>query len=677
MEKYDWEERKAHIPFWRHAVAGSLAGVSEHVGMYPIDTVKTRMQVGQETGGVCRTMRQIVREPTLSGTVPRGLPALYRGVSVVSFGCVPAHIALFSTYELLQAHIQEDDGKAPLRAAFCGVAGAFVHDFFMVPSDVVKQRLQLGAYRGPMDCLLRIIHLEGVAALYRSYPVTLAMNAPYTGVLVAMNESLKLTFSGVNESQSVPFAWFFLFGGISGVIAGIFTLPLDVVKTRLQTQGILSQQHSGATLYAGVMDTAGKILQESGGRGFLRGWLPRIIQAGPSAAICWGTYETVRQLLTGMCDTPNQEVQVSEQVSSMIVPTSRCDRRMKDEPKYEWHVWEESGKRGFLHSNDLSRFATTTRVDAHGFIAGPDSNRGAGQRDALDWEEWDAASIPFWKHAMAGSMAGVMEHVAMYPVDTVKTRMQAVQAGSAVPNVRTAFRQITMGDGGMPNLFRGCTVIGAACIPAHIGLFATYEVGKASLLNEKEHTPLRAAFCGAAATVVHDTIIVPMDVIKQRMQLGCYTSALDCVLHVSRNEGSAGFFRSLPSTLLMECPFYAVLVAANESLKVSLNINSDNQNTVSIWWHFATAGVSGIMASAATQPLDVIKTRLQTQQVLRTGCESQVKYHGLFSTATSMWREEGPRSFFRGTIPRMAFAAPSAAMCWGTYEAVKQVLAPL
>eukprot|EP00913_Durusdinium_trenchii_P007361 g6920.t1 len=40
------------------------------------------------------------------------------------------------------------------------------------------------------------------------------------------------------------------------------------------------------------------------------------------------------------------------------------------------------------------------------------------------WEEWDASS-PLWKHAVAGSCAGVMEHIGMYPLDTVKTHMQA------------------------------------------------------------------------------------------------------------------------------------------------------------------------------------------------------------------------------------------------------------
>ena len=37
-----------------------------------------------------------------------------------------------------------------------------------------------------------------------------------------------------------------------------------------------------------------------------------------------------------------------------------------------------------------------------------------------DWEEWDPSKGSFLKHTIAGSMAGVVEHVGMFPVDTYK-----------------------------------------------------------------------------------------------------------------------------------------------------------------------------------------------------------------------------------------------------------------
>jgi solute carrier family 25 iron transporter 28/37 len=278
-----------------------------------------------------------------------------------------------------------------------------------------------------------------------------------------------------------------------------------------------------------------------------------------------------------------------------------------------------------------------------------------------------------------------MEHVAMYPVDTVKTNMQAVAAepGAAPMGVREAIVNIHRSQG-LAGFVRGCTAIGVGCIPAHVGLFGTYELSKYWLLKpgaEKEHAPLRAACCGALSTMVHDSIIVPLDVVKQRLQLGCYSNTMDCVKRTYASEGMMAFYRSLPSTLIMECPFYAILVAANESLKLALKIEGSSRiserNVPS--WYFMSAGISGIIASALTQPLDVIKTRLQTQEVLRDLAKnsdgaSGVRYRGLVMTFSSVLREEGVRGLYRGTLPRMVFAAPSAAMCWGTYEAVKTML---
>ena len=40
----------------------------------------------------------------------------------------------------------------------------------------------------------------------------------------------------------------------------------------------------------------------------------------------------------------------------------------------------------------------------------------------LDWED-NTENIPFLKHAFAGSIAGVIEHLAIYPIDTVKTHL--------------------------------------------------------------------------------------------------------------------------------------------------------------------------------------------------------------------------------------------------------------
>jgi len=85
-----------------------------------------------------------------------------------------------------------------------------------------------------MQVLRGIIKDEGVSSLFRSYPVTVSMNIPFATTVVCVNENLK-TFIKPWNTQNAYF-WYFFCAGMAGGLAGLVTNPLDVVKTRLQTQ---------------------------------------------------------------------------------------------------------------------------------------------------------------------------------------------------------------------------------------------------------------------------------------------------------------------------------------------------------------------------------------------------------------------------------------------------------
>lgn len=81
------------------------------------------------------------------------------------------------------------------------------------------------------QCFRSIINEEGFKGLYRSYPVTVAINVPYASIVVSINENLK-TYIRPWEKER-PHLWYFICAGIAGGVAGLLTNPLDVVKTRL------------------------------------------------------------------------------------------------------------------------------------------------------------------------------------------------------------------------------------------------------------------------------------------------------------------------------------------------------------------------------------------------------------------------------------------------------------
>lgn len=221
----EFEEWDGKTPFWHHCLAGSFAGVAEHVLVYPLDTVKTHIQcatcpvnpvhsavssvhsatsaattaaarsslnshhgltlktptttttatLATPNNGLFTTMRHIVSQPavfsaaattettTTTAAAAVGYSRLWRGVHTVMIGCIPAHALYFSSYETVKYYAtRPEDGTLPYWAGLVAGAAAVVgHDIIMSPLDTIKQRLQLGHYAGMRHAVLHMIQHEG------------------------------------------------------------------------------------------------------------------------------------------------------------------------------------------------------------------------------------------------------------------------------------------------------------------------------------------------------------------------------------------------------------------------------------------------------------------------------------------------------------------------------------
>ncbi len=209
-------------------LGGAVAGFSEHSVMYPIDTVKTRIQVGQNFSSVWSACRHISRT--------EGISALYRGLPAVLLAAVPSHGAYFTALEaakLLFGADQKDQRHQPIVHAIAGACGTIAHDLIVTPLDVVKQRMQIDAgakYKGSWECLTAILKEgKGVRALLASYPTTLIMNIPFMALFVSTYEAAKLEFSKRDWVHGTP--QHLIAAGIAGAASGFLTTPLDVIKT--------------------------------------------------------------------------------------------------------------------------------------------------------------------------------------------------------------------------------------------------------------------------------------------------------------------------------------------------------------------------------------------------------------------------------------------------------------
>lgn len=311
----------------------------------------------------------------------------------------------------------------------------------------------------------------------------------------------------------------------------------------------------------------------------------------------------------------------------------------------------------------------------------------------LDEHESDPTLQPLEQLA-AGAFAGLCEHVAMFPVDLVKTLLQSPR-----PAQRPALRK-TLSDMvrnfGVRRLYAGVSAVAIAAPSAHSLYFATYELCREGL-------GLPAMVCGALAVTAHDVLSTPFDVVKQRMQSGMppspdhpagvpYSSLRACVRHAVATSGYGVFARSLPITIAMNVPHHATHWVVYETLRPRRSAITPPAPPVSsppcpcpsshphaaegagdaaggaeVDPHaFIAGGVAGACGAAATTPFDVVKTHLQLGGATRPGVGGVVA--GTVTAAQAVWRRNGVRGYFHGVVPRVLYCMPAGAITMAAYE---------
>ncbi|XP_042341712.1 mitoferrin-2-like [Plectropomus leopardus] len=295
-------------------------------------------------------------------------------------------------------------------------------------------------------------------------------------------------------------------------------------------------------------------------------------------------------------------------------------------------------------------------------------------------------------HMLAGAVAGIMEHCLMYPVDCVKTRMQSLhpEPGARYRNVMDALRQIVRTEG-VWRPIRGVNVLAVGAGPAHALYFACYEKIKFTL-SDAIHPGTNSHFAngvaGCMATVLHDATMNPAEVVKQRMQMfnSPYRGVLDCVGSLLRHDGPAAFYRSYTTQLTMNIPFQALHFMTYEYLQELLNPHRQYNPSS----HVVSGALAGALAAAATTPLDVCKTLLNTQEaqtihviqaeaaaagaVGAAAATGSRHISGLGEAFRTVYRMGGMPAFFKGVQARIIYQMPSTAISWSVYEFFKYII---
>ena len=165
----------------------------------------------------------------------------------------------------------------------------------MVPSDRVKVIIQQqiteggGKYNGALDCAMGIFKEDGIRGLYKGTGATLFRDIPGSVAYYAAYEILKTSLPGANDNiAKILFA-----GGMAGVFNWIVAVPMDVVKSRLQSA-------PEGTFPGGIRQVATELVAKEGVMSLYKGLTPALLRAFPANAACFLGMEVSKKMMNTM-----------------------------------------------------------------------------------------------------------------------------------------------------------------------------------------------------------------------------------------------------------------------------------------------------------------------------------------------------------------------------------------
>jgi solute carrier family 25 iron transporter 28/37 len=159
-------------------------------------------------------------------------------------------------------------------------------------------------------------------------------------------------------------------------------------------------------------------------------------------------------------------------------------------------------------------------------------------------------------------------------------------------------------------------------------------------------------------------------VVKQRMQVynSGYRTTWQCATMIMQEEGIWAFYRSYSTQLVMNIPFQSIQFIMYEAMQDTLN----PERCYNPRSHVLSGALAGAVAAAATMPLDVAKTLLNTQEAC---ARTHLTYiNGMASAFRTIYEFRGFKGFFRGMQARVVYQMPSTAISWSVYEFFKFVI---
>mmetsp|Transcript_84528 Transcript_84528/g.262481 ORF Transcript_84528/g.262481 Transcript_84528/m.262481 type:complete len:297 (-) Transcript_84528:54-944(-) len=287
------------------------------------------------------------------------------------------------------------------------------------------------------------------------------------------------------------------------------------------------------------------------------------------------------------------------------------------------------------------------------------------------------------QQVVLGSIAGVCADVVVHPLSTLKTRLQvqgAITEGQGVGSYRGLGHALwsTVRSEGPLALYRGLGAVLAGAVPGQCLHLAGGEAAR-TLLGSGQGAAggCLAGACGSACASV---IWAPLDAVRERLQVQGqvqpggqrYSGSFRAFAHILQHEGAPGLYRALPVHLLTWVPFHACFSAVYEQGKAwCINVGyEDGHDNLEPTAQLCCTSAAAIVASVATNPLDVLRARVQVAPMSREA----FPFRTAREAARRLLEREGATAFLDGAFARACWMTPRLLLCSAACEVLAKRL---
>jgi len=292
---------------------------------------------------------------------------------------------------------------------------------------------------------------------------------------------------------------------------------------------------------------------------------------------------------------------------------------------------------------------------------------------------------PFTSSFIAGGVAGAISRTVVSPLERLKILFQVQGPGNqSYQGVGPALAKMWREEG-WRGFMRGNGTNCVRIVPYSAVQFSSYTRYKKALADENGHmTTFRSVLAGGFAGITSVVATYPLDIVRTRLSiqsasfevLGKSTRELPGMWSATKTMyktegGVIALYRGLFPTLAGVAPYVGINFATYEAVRGYMTPEgADNPTPLG---KLTAGAVSGGVAQTFTYPFDVLRRRFQVNTMSGIGYQ----YKGLGHAITVIFRQEGPRGFYKGLLPNLLKVAPSMGASFLSYEITRDMLTGL